>query len=236
MELQEGDLVLCTVEKIERTIVFVKIEVPGKNLQGSIITSEIAPGRIRNMREYVVPKKKIVCKILRISGDRIELSLRRVSQKERKEVMEEHKQEKSYTSILKTILAKDTEKIINKIQEKERLYDFIEEAKTDSKGLEKVVGKEKAKKILDIVLKQKKKKIIVKKEFKLTSTNPNGLETIKKLLATKEAEIRYISAGKYSIKIESEDVKKADNKIKEILNDLSEKAKKQDMKFEIKER
>ena len=83
---EEGDLVLCTVDRIVGTVVFVKIKSKDKEIEGSIVLSEIAPGRIRNLRDYVVPKKKIVCKILRIKGENIELSLRRVSQKERKEV------------------------------------------------------------------------------------------------------------------------------------------------------
>ena len=80
-ELEQGDVVLCTVEKINGTIVFVNID--DLNKQGSIILSEIAPGRIRNLRDYVVPKKKIVCKVLRETdrGD-LHLSLRRVTQKE----------------------------------------------------------------------------------------------------------------------------------------------------------
>jgi len=100
MDFEESDVVLCTVERIVGTTVFVKIEGYG---EGSIILSEIAPGRIRNIRAHVVPKKKIVCKILRISGNRVELSLRRVTQKERKEVLDEYKQEKSYISMLKSI-------------------------------------------------------------------------------------------------------------------------------------
>ena len=58
----------------------------GKDLERSRILSEIAPGRIRNLREYVVTKKRIICKILRISGERIYLSLRRVTPKEQKEI------------------------------------------------------------------------------------------------------------------------------------------------------
>ena len=92
MELEVGDIVLCTVDKIVGTTVFVKIEGDG---EGSIVVSEIAPGRIRNLRDYVVPKKKIVCKVLRISEKNVELSLRRVSLKEKKERMEQLKQEKS---------------------------------------------------------------------------------------------------------------------------------------------
>ena len=55
MELKENDLVLCAVDRIVGTIVFVKIE--GEKKEGSIILSEIAPGRIRNLREYVIQKK-----------------------------------------------------------------------------------------------------------------------------------------------------------------------------------
>src|SRR3990167_3344887 len=100
----QGDLVLCTVERIDNTTVFVKLFDNGKEIDGSIVTSEIAPGRIRNLRDYVVPKKKIVCKVLRISErGNIELSLRRVSAKERKEVLEREGQERAYRSILKKI-------------------------------------------------------------------------------------------------------------------------------------
>ena len=81
MELEVGDLVMCTVDRIVGTVVFVKIDGYG---EGGIIMSEIAPGRIRNLRDYVVPKKRIACKVLRISGNRIDLSLRRVTPKEKK--------------------------------------------------------------------------------------------------------------------------------------------------------
>src|SRR3990167_3310904 len=115
MTLEEGDLVLCTVEKIVGTIVFVNID--GEKKQGSIVLSEIAPGRIRNLRDYVVPKKKIVCKILRIyDKGNIELSLRRVTLKEKKEVLEQFKLEKSYESILRSVLGENAQKIIENIK------------------------------------------------------------------------------------------------------------------------
>ena len=46
MELEEGDVVLCTVDRIVGTTVFVSIEGNG---EGSIVVSEISPGRIRNL-------------------------------------------------------------------------------------------------------------------------------------------------------------------------------------------
>lgn len=235
MELEVGDVVLCTVNEIAGTVVFVKIDGNG---EGSIITSEIAPGRIRNLREYVVPKKKIVCKVLRISQNgNIDLSLRRVTQKEKKEILEQYKQEKSYKSVLKSILGEKSEKIIQEIESKQRLFDFLEEAKENSKDLEKIVGKTDTKKVLEIIQTQKQKTAILKKEINLTTKDPSGLKLIKELLGNlKEVEIKYISAGKYSVKIEADDIKTADNRLKDILKNIEEKAKKAGFEFSVKEK
>tara|TARA_Y100000310_G_C20702899_1_gene831654 strand:+ start:4526 stop:5227 length:702 start_codon:yes stop_codon:yes gene_type:complete len=233
MDFEYGDLVLCTVEKIERTIVFVKIEGDGG---GSIVMSEIAPGRIRNVRDYVVPKKRIICKVLRISPKgNIELSLRRVTPKERKEVIGQYKQEKNYVSILKNVLGEKSEKILQKISEKERIYTFFEEAKENPKKLEKIFGSD-SKKILDILMSQKKKKITVKKEIELTTTQPNGLDIIKKVLGNIGVDVKYISAGKYILKTESENAKIADKKLLEIANGIEKKAKSLNVEFSIKEK
>jgi len=232
-KLEEGDVVLCTVDRIMGTVVFVNIEGGG---EGSIILSEIAPGRIRNLRDYVVPKKKIVCKILRIKDNQIHLSLRRVTQKEQKEITEEYKQEKSSKSILRTVLKDRAKTAIEHILKQERgINEFLEEAKENPKKLEKLIGKADSEKILNILNTQKKKSAVIKREFNLTTTNPEGVILIKKILEkVKDAEIKYISAGKYSIKTEAEDMKTTDNKLKEILSKIEDSAKKQSMEFSIK--
>ena len=232
MELEEGDVVLCTVEKMVGTVVFVRIE---DDREASIIMSEIAPGRIRNIRDYVVPKKKIVCKVLRIRNGNIDLSLRRVTQKEKKEVLEKEKQEKSYVSILKSVLKEKTDEIVREILKQDNLFPFLEEAKENPKNLEKIAGKTNAEKILEILKTQKQKKAIIKKEFTLTSTEPDGLNTIKEILGNaKDIEIKYISAGNYSIKKESEDAKSADTQIKDFLSKVEKTAKQKNMIFSVK--
>jgi len=232
MLLEEGDIVLCTVDRIVGTNVFVKIE---NNGEGCIIFSEIAPGRIRNIRNYVVPKKKIACKVLRISGDRIDLSLRRVTQKEQKELKERYKQEKSYEKILKSVLGEEQgEKIIKEISKKDKIYDFLQNAKENPKELEKLVGGKNLKKIVDILKTQKQKKAVLKKEIFLTTREPNGIELIKNLLKRiKETEIKYISSGKYSLKRKSEDIKKTDTELKNTLEELEKEAKKKGVEFSI---
>lgn len=232
--MEIGEIVMCTVDRIEKTTVFVKIA-GGK--EGSIVLSEIAPGRIRNLREYVVPKKKIICKVLRITGSRIELSLRRVTQKEQKELREKYKQEKSFKSIFKSILGEKTQEVLKQIENSESIYDFIEEAKENSKKLEKLIGKKESAKILEILKTQKQKKAVLKKEISLTTKNPDGINLLKKILgAIKEASVKYISAGRYSIKIEADDLKKADAKIKAIISDIEAQTKGKNIEFSVKEK
>lgn len=233
--MEVGDLVLCTVDRIVGTVVFVKIHGQEKETEGSIIFSEVAPGRIRNIRDYIVPKKKIVCKILRITpSGNIDLSLRRVTQKEKKEVLENESLNKSYTSILKSVIGENDE-LIKKITANEDLVSFSERAKKNPEELEKLVGRENAKKILEILNSQKKKISKIKKEIHLTTTKPNGIELIKKILSNfKDFEVKYLGAGNYLIEAESNDLKSADKKITEKINLAEKEAKKLGVEFSLK--
>jgi translation initiation factor 2 alpha subunit (eIF-2alpha) len=207
----------------------------GTDKEGSIVFSEVSPGRIRNIRDFVVPKKTIVCKVLKVSGENTELSLRRVTLKEKKEIIEQNKTEKSYKNILKTILKDKTDEILKKIEEDSTVFEFLEKAKENSKNLEKLIGKKDTEKIIEILNTQKKKKASITKIIEMNSTNPEGLTLIKKLLGEiKEAKIKYLAAGKYSINLEDENMKKADIKITEIIKKIEKEAKKNNFEFNYK--
>ena len=178
-QLEEGQILLCNVEKIVGTIVFVKIV--EYNINGTITFSEISPGRIRNIRDYVVPGKKIVCKILKITNSGVYLSLRRVKLKEKNEFNDELRKEKSNKAIIKTIIGKDSEKIINKIKEDhESLVDFLEETKEDIKLLEKYVSKSDAEKIIKILQEKRQKDTILKRIVKFVVSVENHISILKK--------------------------------------------------------
>jgi len=228
MELEEGQIVLCTVTKIVGTTVFVRIDAYEK--EGTIITSEIAPGRIRNLRDYVVPNKKIVCKILRISNKgQIDLSLRRVTAKEKRETIEAHEKEKSLTAAIKTVIA-NPEAIIKKIKEKYSLVEFFEEAKEKPEKLESLMSQEESQKMLKILSAKKEKGVSVKKKFLLRSREGDGIRRIKSILPE---DATYISAGNFSIEIKDKNYKDANRKMEKLLKELEEKAKKNNCIFEI---
>jgi translation initiation factor 2 alpha subunit (eIF-2alpha) len=230
MDIEPGDILICTVDKIVGTVVFV--DIGGTDKKGTIILSEVAAGRIRNLRDYVVPKKIIICKVLRVINDHVELSLRRVREKEKKEALEKSKAEKSFVSILKSVLKEKTSEAIKKIEENGTVPDFLEEAKNDSKDLKKIVGEEDANKILEILNKQKEKTVFLKKEVKIISKNPNGLSIIKGVIPEeKGVKVKYLAAGRYSINSEGENLKKADQKIREVIEKIEKASKKKDIEF-----
>ena len=117
------------------------------------------------------------------------------------------------------------------------MYEFFEEARENTKILEKLVGKENSERVLDIILEQKKKRIIIKRIVYLKTLDSEGISHLKKVLDTpKEIEVKYISAGKYSLKIETEDGRKGEQKMKNTLEEIEKKAKEKGMIFEIKEK
>jgi translation initiation factor 2 alpha subunit (eIF-2alpha) len=230
--LVENQVVLCTVKRIEKTTVFVEIEGKG---EGTIIFAEISPGRIRNIREYVSINKRIVCKVLRIKGDHIELSLRRVSGKEREEVLEEHKKERMLASMVKPILKDKTKETIRKIKEEYIISEFLDEARTDSKILKKYFPKEAIPSVEKLLIEKKEKEKTALKKITLKTRSPKGIKDIKEILDFKDekTKITYLGSSKFSVSTKANDYKTANHHIDEIISIIKERAKSLNANFQI---
>ncbi|MBU0467018.1 MAG: hypothetical protein KJ718_06535 [Nanoarchaeota archaeon] len=229
-EINVDDVVLCKVKKIEGTTVFLDIEDGGV---GSMVLSEVAAGRIRNLRNYVSPGRIIVCKVLKISGGQIELSLRRVTAKERQEVLETSKKEKALRSVLK-VVKENPDKIVSEIKEKYGVIDFLSEVRENPKLLDEFIPKEKAEKVFQMISEKEGKEKIVEKKFKLKSDSEQGLEDIKEILNLKDVEIHYLGSSKFSVSVSGKDFKEANQNMEEILEGIEKRAKKSKAEFELK--
>ncbi|MEK6843794.1 MAG: hypothetical protein AABX83_00020 [Nanoarchaeota archaeon] len=232
MELKEGELVLCTVKKIDKTTIFLDIEDYG---EGGMVLSEVAAGRIRNLRDYVSINKKIVCKVLKIENNHIELSLRRVTGKEKELVLDKHKREKSLIKMLETII-KNPAQIIKEIKEEYSLVNFFEEALNSPELLKKFFSKEEIEKLTKILTEKTDKEKTVKKLFKLSSSSNYGLIEIKEILNIPEVEINYLGSSKFSISAKAKDFKEANKKLTLALEQIQHKAKQKNAQFEIIEK
>jgi translation initiation factor 2 alpha subunit (eIF-2alpha) len=232
MNLKEDDVVLCTVKSIEGTTVFVELE---SGQKGSISMSEIAAGRIRNIREYVAPNKKIVCKVLKIMGDNLQLSLRRVTSKEKTEVIESHEKEKNLLSMLK-VVTKNPEQTIEKIKSSYDLRTFVDEARTDPKLLEKVMSKDDAEKFSKILVEKKEKEKEVKKTITIRSDSESGIEEIKFALDNDEVQIKYLGSSQFSVSASANEFKEANSKVQRVIDEIEKRAKEKKLFFELKEK
>jgi len=228
--MEEGDLILCKVKEVSNTIT--SVELPdGK--QGTIVSSEIAPGRIKFMRQYVVPNKKIVCKILEISGDNIHLSLRRVNSKEKKEVMQLFKQEQATKVAFKQMLGDKLEKTKEKIlKDFKTLVEFIDAAKENKKLIEKYIPKANQESIKKLTEKKRKSQEL-KQNIKIKCLEDDGVKKIKEILNLEDnnVSVSYISAGQFKLKLQVEDFKQGKKRIAEIIEELEERAKEKNCEF-----
>src|SRR5437763_16883984 len=131
-----GDLVVTTVTRVEDYGAYVKLD-EFSGIEGLVHISEISTTWVRNIREHARQGQKLVLKVLRVSSQRnqIDLSLRRVTGREKSEKMLEWKKERKAEAILKSAAEKmnrpeeDEETIKNTSLEKfGGVYDPLEEA------------------------------------------------------------------------------------------------------------
>ncbi len=98
-----GDLVVASVTRVEDYGAYVKLD-EFSGIEGLVHISEISTTWVRNIRDHAREGQKLVLKVLRVSSQRnqIDLSLRRVTGREKSEKMLEWKKERKAESILKS--------------------------------------------------------------------------------------------------------------------------------------
>ncbi|MEK6940073.1 MAG: S1 RNA-binding domain-containing protein [Nanoarchaeota archaeon] len=239
---EEEEIVFCKVSKIFPNSVFVELLEYGE--QGLVHISEIAPGRIRNLRDYVVEGKQIVCKVLRIDRAKghIDLSLRRVNSHQRQGKLDEIKQELTAETLIQNMakrMQKPVEELYKQVTEKifteySHLYLCFKEVAAGEASLEKL-GLEK--KLSDnltaaIIDRFKPSKITVKGEIKIQSYAADGVEKIKTVLLEIEKisptiRVFYLGGGRFKVTIEDIDYKPAEQtmrKVQEVLEKFNDKS------------
>ncbi len=242
---EDEELVLCTVTGITPHSVFCTLDEYGGRT-GMIHISEVAPGRIRNIREFVQENKKVVCKVLQTNKEKghIDLSLRRVNQTQKTQKLNQIKQEQLAEKIVEHAAKQTGQSVLtlyNKLAEKlmpqyGTLFAAFEQASHDKLNLETVVEKKIATLLTDAIKARiKPPQVKIGGDLKLSSYSPNGLQKVKDALAiaTKAGiPARYLGAGTYHIEVIAEDFKEAEKKMKAAIDPILEFAKEQDMTAE----
>ncbi|MEK6964018.1 MAG: S1 RNA-binding domain-containing protein [Nanoarchaeota archaeon] len=222
---EEDEIVLCTITNIQYHSVFAKLDDFDKS--GMIHISEISPGRIRNIRDYVTEGKKIICKVLHIDLEKghIDLSLRRATEVQKRLKNEQIKQEQKAEKIVESLaqqLKKPAEALYKEIAPillKDYLYlfeafvDVVEhDVSLEQIGLPKDLAELLTKLIHEKI---KPKTVHITGEANVQSYAENGLELVQKTLiealkASPSLTIRYAGGGKYKFLIVAPEYKQAE--------------------------
>lgn len=225
---EEDEIVLCKVTQIFPNSVFVTLLEYDKS--GMVHISEVSPGRIRNLRDYVKIDKQIVCKVLRLDPGtgHIDLSLRRVNSTQRMEKLDEIKQELKAESLLAALAKKLNIPLPKLYQEVSQLifseYPYLhlcfKDVVSGTVDLQKLGLREELAEELTQAIKDKFKppKIIITGEIKLETYSPEGLEKIKKTLSliqkvSPTLSLIYLGAGRYKFTLEDLDYKPAEKNL-----------------------
>ncbi len=238
---EDEELVMCTITQVQFHSVFVILDEYDKG--GMIHISEVSPGRIRNIRDFVREGKKVVCKVLRVNQEKghIDLSLRRVTETQKRSKVDELKQEQKAEKILEFVakdMNTDIKKLYSTINENiskkySSLNEFFEKIVSDNSLIKDSGLDAKAAKKLEEAIKLRMKEAAVKVDgkLKLTSFEPNGIDIIKEALkkgqdiGRDKVIIKYLGGGSYSLSVTGSNYKEAEKMIKDISESILEKIK-----------
>jgi translation initiation factor 2 subunit 1 len=231
---QVGELVICTVNKLTENAAWCKLE-EYPNLEGMIHVSEAATRIIYDIKDALKVGKQYVTKVLSIDEDKkqVNLSIKRVSKADEKEKLNQYKREQRAENILNQIanyLNKNLDEAYEKVgfllQEKfgdlsvafdeiSKNYKILDKLNIDSKWKDAIIN------VLNRIFVGKK--VLLKAELDIRCYAENGINLIKDALSELEKNgfvVKYISAPKYIVEIETNEPKKMEKRMVESLEKL----------------
>ena len=101
---EEGELVVCTVQSVKNFGAFVTLDEYG-NKEGFVHVRDVATGWVKYIRDYIREGQKVVCKVLGVdqSKGHIDLSLKSVNEHQRREKIQQWKNETKAEKLLASL-------------------------------------------------------------------------------------------------------------------------------------
>jgi len=234
---EAGDLIIATIESVMDYGAYANLDEYGK--RGFLHISEISSARIRNVRDFVREKQKMVLKVLRVVPEKghVDLSLRRVTKRERIEKIKAWKKDRKGDVLLAAVaerlglpLQEVNQKAGVVLEEKFGLYEGFEKALKDGpESLTKLgIPEDMAKMFAQVAEERIHIKLVkVRGVLEIRCMKPNGVKIIKEVfLETKKAQrskdakvaFSVIAAPRYSIEVAADNWKKAEEVIEKVSN------------------
>lgn len=244
---EQNELVMCTVKRITPYAAWCDLD--EYNAEGMIHVSEAAGKWVHDIREFVKTDKQYVAKVVKIDAEKnvVNLSLKRLSRKDEKEKLNAFRRAQQFDKLLEQAakqLNKSLEKAYDEVgfllQEKfGEISTAFEEAKRDPSELQKAGVPKKWIDVLMPVIEKalKDKETVLKAELDLKSYEGDGISRVRSMLSQiKKAgmSVHYISAPRYVVELKTKDPKNDEKKMRDLLDDLTNKSKQTKTEFAYK--
>ncbi|AUX09623.1 translation initiation factor 2 subunit 1 [Halalkaliarchaeum desulfuricum] len=231
----QGELVVGKVDEIADFGVFIDLE-EYEDKRGLVHISEVASGWIKNVRDHVREGQTVVAKVLDVdqSSQQIDLSLKDVNEHQRKDKIQEWKNEQKADNWLLLALGEDVDDetygaVANALlAEFETLYDAFESAAI--RGTEALSDVDLDDDEIDAVVETARENVSVPYVdvtgyVDLECPAGDGVDAIKAALAAAEGngevpdeidlEVTYVGSPEYRIRVRAPDYKTAEDELEE---------------------
>lgn len=230
---------VCTVREVTSHGVYVNLD-QYAGLNGFLHVSEISTGWVRNIDRFAKPQQKLVLKVVRANKQRqeIDLSLRQVTNEERRAKVIEWKREERALAIMNAVknkLSMDDVTVASCIEKLEEgfgtLYEALETA--SKKGEKGIAAAELPAQVAKAVVEVSAEKIVppryeVGALVEISSRDPNGVDEVKKTLlaatgsSSAEVKITYAGAPRYRVRVTADDYKQAEKVMDSVLEKIKD--------------
>jgi translation initiation factor 2 subunit 1 len=235
---ETGDLVIATIETVTDYGGYAKLDEFDK--RGLLHVSEISSSWIRNIRDFIRENQKVVLKVLRVDHEKghIDLSLRRVTKRERIEKIMVWKKERKADALLRGVAEKTglqleelTQKAVPTILQKYDLYEAFEKAAIEGAEVLTALGvpENLATAFAEVAQERIHVKLVkVRGVLEVKMSKPNGVKVIKDAFhkargeKIKDAKITFyvIAAPKYQLEVQAENYKRAEDVMQKTADNL----------------
>ncbi len=239
---EPGEIVICTVREITSHGIYVNLDQYNAT-NGFLHVSEISTGWVRNIDRVAKVQQKLVLKVIRADRSRkeIDLSLRQVTNEERRAKVIQWKRDERAHAIMNVVRKKTnltdaqlTDYVKRLEGEFGTLYEALEAA---AKRGEKVVAAlELPEPVKNAIVETANEKIVPPKYevgaiVEVSSRAPDGVEQVKKTLlsatsslSSADVRITYAGAPRYRIRITADDYKQAEKVMSVVLDKIRDGA------------
>jgi translation initiation factor 2 subunit 1 len=228
---EDGELVVCTVTSVKNFGAFVTLD-EYDNKEGFVHVRDVTTGWVKYIRDYIREGQKVVCKVLGVDSSKghIDLSLKSVNEHQKREKIQQWKNEKKAEKLVEIIAERmsitvdDAYTLFgNKVLEAyETLYGAFETVAASADEFREEFSGE----WVDVFVAVANENVTlsfvqIEGILELRSSAPNGIDLIKnamkkgeKAAGDSKVSLQYVGAPRYRIVITADEYKEAEDIMK----------------------